>query len=144
MHITLLARLRRFLRDRSGSSAVEFAAIMPVLALGTVGVSDLSSIGTQSSDMQGAVRASIQYVMNGGTSMDIAKTQGSQAWAHIPSGGTITVTISYFCGVVAGTANTLCADGTVPTAYVTAMATATLGGDMLHWAKTVVEKVRVQ
>jgi Flp pilus assembly protein TadG len=144
MRITLSTLLRRFAKNESGTSAIEFASIVPMLAFGTIGISDVANMGMQASDMQGAVRASIQYVMNGGNDMTTAKTQGTQAWGSMPNGATINVTMSYFCGAGAGTPNTLCADGNVPTAYVTAVATGTLGGDIIHLTKTVTEKVRVQ
>jgi hypothetical protein len=82
--------------------------------------------------------------MNGASDTTMARTQGLAAWGTVPSGGTLSVSMAYFCGNAAGVANTLCGDGTVPKAYVTATATAKLGGDMLSYSKTVVEKVRVQ
>src|SRR5678815_5290249 len=120
MRITLTALLlRRFAKCDSGTSAIEFAAVVPMLAFGTIGISDVANMGMQASDMEGAVRASVQYVMNGGSDMTVARTQGTQAWASKPAGGSINVSMSYYCGAAAGTANTLCADGNVPTAYVT-------------------------
>jgi Flp pilus assembly protein TadG len=144
MRTTLSSLLLRFAKDESGTSAIEFASIVPMLAFGTIGLSDVANMGMQASDMQGATRAAVQYVMNGGASTDTARAQGIAAWSSKPTDGTLTVTMAYYCGAAAGTPNTLCADGNVPTAYVTAVATATLGGDMVHMAKTVTEKVRVQ
>jgi Flp pilus assembly pilin Flp len=144
MRTTILKFLRRFRKSESGTSAIEFAMIAPALAFGTIGISDVANMGMQASQMQGAVRASIQYIMNGASDTTMARTQGLAAWGTVPSGGTLSVTMAYFCGNAAGVANTLCGDGTVPKAYVTATATAKLGGDMLSYSKTVVEKVRVQ
>jgi Flp pilus assembly protein TadG len=135
---------RKFARNRMGTSAIEFAFIAPVLVVATVSISDASKIATGSSQMQTAIRAAIQYAMNGGTDMTVAQSLGVASWDSQPSGGTLTVSTACTCGASAGTCGSICADGTVPYTYVTATAQATLGGDMLSLSKTVTETVRTR
>ncbi|HEY2032642.1 MAG TPA: hypothetical protein VGH02_03020 [Rhizomicrobium sp.] len=133
-----------FHRANGGTSAVEFGLVLPLLAVAAVSISDASTISTQSSAMQSAVRASIQYAMNGGGDTSVAQQTGVQAWNNKPSDGTLLVSQSCVCGGAAGTCGTVCADGTVPSSYVTAVATGKVGGDVLSWHNTVTESVRVQ
>lgn len=142
--LSLAVLVRNFRHNRAGTAAVEFAFTLPALTAAVIGLSDASSIGDGASKMQTAVRASIQYVMNGGASLDTAKSQGLQAWVGTPSDGTLTVTQACLCGGAAGACGTTCPDGSIPSRYITAVASGTLGGDMLHYKKTVSEAVRIQ
>jgi hypothetical protein len=142
--LILVQLARRFARSTSATSAIEFGLIAPVLTAAVIGLSDASTIGIGTSKMQSAVRASIQYAMNGGADLDVAKTQGLQAWAGKPADGTMTVTQVCYCGGGAGTCGVVCGDGNVPSRYITAVASGTLGGDMLRYTKTVTESVRIQ
>jgi Flp pilus assembly protein TadG len=130
--------------DTSGQSGIEFAFIVPALAVGVLYISDVANIAMGASQMQTAVRTSIQYAMNGGASMTVAQAQGVQAWANRPSSGTLSAAQSWKCGSGAGTAGQLCPDGSVPTSWVTVVASATLGGTMISQPKTVTESVRIQ
>lgn len=132
-----------FLRGTHGTAAIEFALLLPILVVGVLFLSDAVTIGTGASEMQSAVRASIQYAMNGGTDMTVAKNQGVLAWADMPSDGTLSVTKACTCGASAGTCGTLCADGSDPATYITGVARGTLGGNVLSISKTVTESVRV-
>jgi Flp pilus assembly protein TadG len=135
---------RKFLRDRSATAAIEFAMTVPALTAVVLGLSDTAQIGMQASEMQTAARASIQYVMNGGADLSVAKTQATQAWPDMPKDGAVTVTQACVCGAAAGTCGTVCTDGSVPGKYVTVVASATMGGDMYSYKKTVTESVRTQ
>lgn len=137
------AGITRFLRSKDGTAAIEFALLLPILTVGVLFLSDAVTIGTGASEMQSAVRASIQYAMNGGTDMTVAKNQGILAWADEPSDGNLTVTKACTCGASAGICGTLCADGSDPATYITGVATGTLGGNVLSISKTVTESVRV-
>ncbi|MBI3676305.1 MAG: pilus assembly protein [Proteobacteria bacterium] len=138
------APAKRFAKHRAGTSAVEFALIAPVLVIATMSISDATAIATGSSRMQTAIRAAIQYAMNGGTDMTAAQSLGVASWNGKPSSGTLSVATACTCGGSAGTCGVLCADGTVPYTYVTATATAPLGGDMYTLTKTVTETVRTR
>ena len=135
---------KKWFADRSGTSGIEFAFIVPALAVGVVCISDVANIAMGKSQMQTAIRTSIQYAMNGGTDMSVAQAQGVQAWNSEPNGGTLTVAKSYKCGNAAGTQGQLCPDGSVPFVYVTATASAMLGGSVFSQQETVTESVRTQ
>lgn len=139
----IIKRMAGFSRGTSGTAAIEFALLLPILVVGVLFLSDAVTIGTGSSEMQSAVRASIQYAMNGGTDMSVARQQGLLAWDNEPSDATLSVTKACTCGASAGTCGTLCADGNDPATYITGVATGTLGGNVLSISKTVTESVRV-
>ncbi|HCY54703.1 MAG TPA: hypothetical protein DF715_04010, partial [Oceanicaulis sp.] len=62
----LMKRLSDFLRDRSGTPAVEFALLAPVFLVLIVSAIDVAHIAFQRSDMTGAIRSGTQYFMAGG------------------------------------------------------------------------------
>jgi hypothetical protein len=136
--------LSKGLSDTSGQSGLEFAFIVPALAVGILFIADVANIAMGASQMQTAVRTSIQYAMNGGQSMSVAQAQGVQAWANKPHDGTLTAAQSCKCGAAGGICGALCPDGSVPWTYVTVVASGTLGGGMITQQKTVTESVRTQ
>jgi Flp pilus assembly protein TadG len=132
------------LSDASGQSGLEFAFIVPALAVGILTISDVANIAMGASQMQTAVRTSIQYAMNGGSDMSVAQAQGVQAWANMPSSGTLSAAQSWKCGSGPGTQGQLCPDGSVPSSWVTVVASATFGGTVISQPKSVTESVRIQ
>src|SRR5258705_6620099 len=125
---TLRYLLTKFRRDTSGTSAIEFAIISPVLIACVVALSDVNSVQFQAANMQTAVRAGIQYALKGGTDAPTMQTQADAAWTNKPSGGTLTATKVCQCAGVAHACDTLCADNSQALIYMTATATATIGG----------------
>lgn len=130
--------------DRRGNAAVEFALLLPFLSVAVTSLSDVANISMGASQMQTAIRASIQYVMDGGSDMSVAQQQGTNAWSGKPSDGSISVSEACECGTTAATCGTLCTDGSDPATYVTGTATGTLGGSFVKISKTVTQVVRVQ
>ena len=145
---TSLIRLReavtKFVAAGSGTSAIEFAFIAPVLVAIIITLPDVANIGAGIGEMQTAVRASVQYAMYGGTDMTVAQTQGTNAWDNMPSGGTLTASLACSCSGAAADCQTPCADNSAPAMYVTVTATGTLGGKMISKNETVTESVRVR
>lgn len=136
--------LNRLWRRAGGNAAVEFALILPVLSTIVITVADVSSIAVGTSEMQTAVRASVQYLMNGGTNTTTAQTMATNAWNSEPSGGTVSVTEACYCSGASHSCTTLCGDNTSPQAYYTVIASATLGGNMISRAQSVTETVRTK
>ena len=128
----------------SGLAAIEFALAVPLLVIAVLGIYDVASIAIGAAQMETAVRASTQYAMNGGSDMNEAQTLGVSAWNSKPSGGTLTVSASYTCGSSAGTAGTLCPDGSVPQTWITATAQAQLGTNFIHINDVVTQKVETR
>ncbi len=140
----LVQTIGRFLRGRSGTSAVEFALVSPILIAILIPLSDLGSMMTSVDNMETAVRASTQYALKGGTDMTVARNEGIQAWTAKPSGGTLSAQQFCKCGTTSNVCTTPCPDGSYPLDYVAVTATATLGGTVLSENKTVTQTVRVQ
>ena len=143
-HFKIWARTKRFSANKSGQSGLEFAFIVPALAVGVLFISDVANIAMGASQMQTAVRTSIQYAMNGGLDMSVAQAQGTQAWVNKPHDGTLSAAQSCKCASAGATCGALCPNGSVPWTYVTVVASGTLGGSMISQTKTVTESVRTQ
>jgi len=135
--------IRGFVRDLRANAAIEFALIVPVLAVIVLMISDTSSVAVGASHMEGAVRSSIQYAMNGGTDMAQAQAVGNLAWQDRPHNASLNVTSVCMCGSAGGSCTQVCPDGSLPKTFVSAAATAQLGGTFVHLQKTVSETVRV-
>jgi Flp pilus assembly pilin Flp len=136
--------LRKFLAAREATSAIEFALIVPVLAVIVVTLADVANIAVGVGTMQTGMRSSIQYAMNGGTDMTVAQAQGLQAWNNPPAGANLTAVMACFCGASAAACDVPCADLTAPTAFVTVTAAGTYGGNVITRNETLTEKVRVR
>ena len=142
--LKIRARTKRFSANKSGQSGLEFAFIVPALAVGILFISDVANIAMGASQMETAVRTSIQYAMNGGLDMTVAQAQGAQAWANKPHDGTLTAAQSCKCGAAGATCGALCPNGSVPWTYVTVVASGTFGGGMITRQESVTESVRTQ
>jgi Flp pilus assembly pilin Flp len=136
--------LRKFLAAREATSAIEFAFIVPVLAVIVVTLGDVANIAVGVGTMQTGMRSSIQYAMNGGLDMTIAQAQGMQAWNNPPANANLTTVLACFCGASAAACDVPCADLTAPTAFVTVTAAGTYGGNVITRNETLTEKVRVR
>ncbi len=137
--------IRRFAAAAHATAALEFAFVAPILALIVVSLPDLCSAAVGAVNMESAVRSSIQYAMNGGTDMTVAQALGNQGWAAKPEGATLTASQSCTCPAeLSATCGQLCSDGTTPYNYITVVASATLGGSIISFPKTVTQTVRSQ
>lgn len=148
MHRDLRGFLRRlvgtFTCGDAGTAAIEFAFIAPVLIAVVLMVTDVADIAKGASNMQTAIRAGVQYAINGGSDMSVAQAQVTQAWDDQPSGASSSAVKSCTCAGAAHDCNTPCADGTVPAIFVTVSASATLGGQVVHVSKSLTEKIQIR
>ncbi len=133
-----------FAKQREGVSAIEFGLIAPILAAIVLGLANIATIATGVGEMQTAVRAAVQYAMNGGTDMTVAQTQGTNAWQSEPSDGSFTATSACFCGTTGSDCQTVCSDNTVPKKFITVTASGSYGTGVLKKSETVTEQVRVR
>lgn len=112
-----LTRLMRLLRDESGSPAVEFAIIMPMLVLLTAGMIDVGKMGLASATLYLTVDDGARYAAVHATGSLLPKTESEMeafarkriigidpdkvaidyVWTPDPaeSGGTVTMTATY-------------------------------------------------
>jgi Flp pilus assembly protein TadG len=109
--------LRRLKRDERGAGAVEFALLVPVLALVTAGLVDTSRLIVQSMQLKAAAQAGADYALRSGwdeakveraataASPAIATTATAAATKGCIAGGTINDTTAATCpgGATAGT-----------------------------------------
>ena len=138
----LLNRFTRWTRDTSGTSAIEFGLIAPILILLCIGAYDLNDMSFRTSNMQTAVRAGIQYAMNGGEDLDAAKTIVNGAWSKKPSDGNVTATAACKCAGNTQACNSTC--GTTMNKWITITATGTIGGNYTSRFQTKSETIRIK
>lgn len=136
--------LKQLLSRTEGASAVEFGLMLPVLLTIVITISDVTSLIVGTGEMQTAVRAAVQYLMNGGTTISTAQSQGIAAWNNKPSDGSLTAAQACFCSGASHSCQTLCGDNTSPQIYYTVSANGTLGGNVIKQSKTVSETIRVK
>lgn len=134
--------LKRLLGDRRGTAAIEFALVLPVLAGVVVGLPDVTNVAVGAINMDGAVRAGIQYAMNGGTNSSSIRTFASRNWVSEPHGGNVTASVACFCDGVVLTCGQPCTGTT--SSFVTVAASATVGGTMFSMPLSKSQKVRIQ
>lgn len=138
-----LRTTRQFIRDARGIAALEFAFIAPVLAIIAILMTDVGMAAVGAMNMESAVRASVQYAMNGGTDLAVAKTLGMSTWSSQPSDATMSTSKMCKCGSSVVACTSTCSNGSQPSGFFTATATGTLGGSILHFSKTTTQTVQV-
>lgn len=135
---------KRFVRDRSGVSAVEFALVAPVLLISLLGVVDIGNVVYQRADMESALRAGIQYFMNGGDDLTKAEQVVTASWTTKPEGVSVIADRYCMCGTTVHACNTLCDDDTYPLSFNRIQATATFPGILMNDAHDAEQSVRVR
>jgi len=136
--------LKRFVRDRSGVSAVEFALIVPFLLISLLGVVDIGNVVYQRADMESALRAGIQYFMNGGDDLAKAEQVVSASWTTKPDGVSVIAERFCMCETTVHACNALCDDDSYPMSFNRVRATATFPGILMDDAHEAEQSVRVR
>jgi Flp pilus assembly protein TadG len=136
--------ISNFARDERGVSAVEFALIVPVLLISLLGVADLGNVVYKRSDMESALRAGVQYFMNGGDDLAKAEDVVEQSWTTKPDDVTIVAERFCMCGTVQHACNALCEDDTYPMSFNRIRATATFQGVLTSDEYEAEQSVRVR
>jgi pilus assembly protein CpaE len=142
--MTNLLSLRAFARSERGASAVEFALLAPVLAVALLGVAEYGQVVYQRTDMHGALRTGGQYVLNGGRDLDAAREIVLRSWSSMPEDGLVEATRFCLCGEVEHACATPCSDDSVPEAYISLRAQATLGGIVVDYGETADDAIRIR
>jgi Flp pilus assembly protein TadG len=137
----LFHRLKNW-RDDSGTSAIEFGFIAPILILLCFAVYDVSDMSFRTSNMQTAVRAGIQYAMNGGEDLDQAKTIVNGAWSRKPADGVVDASATCKCAGNTQSCGSTC--GQTMNKWITITATGTIGGNYYSTFQTKTETIRIK
>jgi len=136
--------LSAFARDRRGASAVEFALISPVLAITLLGIAEIGQVVYQRTDMHGALRSGGQYVLNGGRDLAVAREIVVRSWTAMPDDAVVETTRFCLCSNVAHACNSPCSGGSVPEAYISISAEATLGGIVFEYGDEADDAIRIR
>jgi len=134
---------RQFIRDARGLAAIEFAFIAPVLAIIAILMTDVGIAAVGAMNMESAVRASVQYAMNGGADLTVAKSVGMSTWSSQPADAAMSTSKICKCGSSVVACTSTCSSGSLPSGFFTATATGTLGGSIIHFSKTTTQTVQV-
>ena len=119
--------MRHFLKNRGGAAAAEMALIAPLLVGGFLVMADLGMTLFQRLDMHTAVRAGIQYAMNGGRNLSTTEEIVMQSWSGKPEDATVNASRYCLCDENAVSCTSWCSDDTAPRAYTRITAGGTLG-----------------
>jgi Flp pilus assembly protein TadG len=134
--------MKRFIGDRRGTAAIEFGLVLPVLAGIVIFMPDVTEAAVGAMNMDGAVRAGIQFAMNGSTNTTTIQTYANNNWISKPHGATMNATLACYCDNSLITCGQPCTG--VLSTYITVAATATVGGTVISVPLTKTQKVRMQ
>lgn len=140
----MLKFLRTLTRNKTGTAAVEFALTVPIMLFALLGVVDLGHSVYQRADMESALRAGIQYFMNGGSDLSLAQQVVNDSWTTKPANVTIVADQVCLCGTAVHACTTLCGDGTYPASFNRLRATAVFPGILVDNAYSSEQTVRVR
>ena len=144
-HNTAFSKLLgRLVRNEGGAAAIEFSFIAPVLIVMILGVVDVGRMAVQVANMETALRAGVQYALNSGTDMSVAKNVASQAWTGKPSNGILSAQNYCMCSGSVASCSQPCVNGAYPQNYFTISASGQIGGTFLSSQKSMTNTVRLQ
>ena len=119
-----MKRLRRFITHDGGVSAVEFALFSPLLILVVAAIVTGWRYSTQMMEMRTAVKSGANYVLQGGSDLDSAKSAVLMSWASKPDDGAVQVVRECYCAAVVSACSTVCTgSGAIPNISVIITAT---------------------
>jgi Flp pilus assembly protein TadG len=144
MRIRFESALRNFAKNISGVAAIEFAFVAPLMAAALVLTFDVGMLTIQRTDMQSAVRAGAQYLMDGGRDMDRMSAIVNASWSSKPAGSSVSGVRNCMCSDAAHACTSLCSDDSVPESYINVVAAGTLDGILRDTTLQVTEAVRVR
>ncbi len=101
---------RRLWRGKDGGAAVEFALLVPVLVLLTMGAVDLGLAAYERMQLEAAARVGVQYVLQTNTNETATITSVVQNAAEV-SPVAVSVAFTYECDGVEVPSGTACSNG---------------------------------
>lgn len=137
-------RGRRFLCDRRGVAALEFALAAPVLAAVLVLGADGWLQARQVLDMRTALQTAARYYQSGGADDAVARATALAAWPGRPADGEVAALRACQCATAPSACDTNCPDGAPPSSFVTLSASSRYQGIVRSRLVTEREVVRVR
>lgn len=135
--------LIRYVDDRRGVAAVEFALLVPVL----VGVLVLSyaawESGVRKQNMRSALKTAAEYYMNGGVTDADAQEVALVSWDKRPSNALVTTSRKCRCGSLTVECSSVC-DAGPPAVYVTVYARAEIPDALFGSVESAERTIRVR
>jgi hypothetical protein len=106
-------------------SATEFAIIAPVLVLIVLGIIDGWSYAASVLSARAAVKAGVNYVLQGGGEISTVQAVALAAWVDPPADADVQVAQLCYCAGTSASCDVLCGSGSPPTAFYNVVATGT-------------------
>ena len=140
----LFDRLKSFLQDARGVSAIEFGFIGPILVAVVIGTTDAGLVTYRYYDMDAAVGSGAQYVMRGGSDMSVAQAIVGSGWTTRTQKGAIAVEEFCRCAAKIAQCSATCADGASPQGFTTIRVSDTYHGLFVDKDLAASETIRVR
>ncbi|AZO15478.1 MULTISPECIES: TadE/TadG family type IV pilus assembly protein [unclassified Mesorhizobium] len=115
----------RFRKNRSGTAAVEFALVLPVLCTALFGIADGWSYVTSSLNMRASVKTAANLLLAGSSDDSATQSAALASWYNKPADAAVTVSRTYKCGTTVVDAATPCTGSDLRTIYVQIQASGT-------------------
>ncbi|HEX5430641.1 MAG TPA: TadE/TadG family type IV pilus assembly protein [Bryobacteraceae bacterium] len=126
--------LKRLLNDRTGTSLIELAILIPVMLFLSCGVMDFSRVVYAGIEIAGAARAGVQYgALTPGNAGNASGMEQAALADATDLGNSVTAAASNFCVCSGSTVDcSSTCNGTTPDGYVTVTANYTFN-TLLHY-----------
>jgi Flp pilus assembly protein TadG len=115
----------RRLSDQSGSAAVEFAILGPVLSFAILAMVNVWSFASAVLEARSALESGATYVLQGGSDPATAQSLSLAQWSGKPADASVTASKSCLCASAAAQCSLLCSDGSAPLTVISLHATGT-------------------
>jgi Flp pilus assembly protein TadG len=144
----ILGRLQRRLslwrRHQGGAAAVEFGLVAPMLLAVLLSVVEGGVLMLKYNSMRTGVTSGAQYVMGGGTDLDTTRAITLSAWAGRSNGSSASASKVCRCAGAASSCSTLCADQSVPQAFITVTASDRMNDGIINQTLTARQEIRIR
>src|SRR3569623_1025218 len=135
---------RRLAADDRGAALVEFGLIAPLLALTVLGIVQGGTMLGKYNAMRTGISSGAQYVMGGGSDLATARLITQEAWPARSTAATIDASKVCRCGGAVADCSLLCADNSVPQAFIVITTTDTFSDSITNHAVSARQEVRVR
>jgi Flp pilus assembly protein TadG len=113
--------LLKIWKNDGGASGVEFALIVPLLAILFLGIVSGREYYHHLGNMRDSVEAGAKYYLQGGRDDEVAEVIAAQAWTDKPKTGALSINRQCVCGETSVSCNlgVVCPDESVPKIQIT-------------------------